>query len=56
MAYTNSGHYSVRSAYNLARTEEFHKFRRTAKIEQFSNIKEEAGLWKKLWAITARAR
>ena len=51
--HTKNGQYSVRSAYNMARTEEFHKFRSAAKTGRASNTEEEALLWKKLWAITA---
>jgi hypothetical protein len=51
--YTKNGQYSVQSAYNMARTEEFHKFRSSSKTGRSSNSEEDAILWKKLWAITA---
>jgi hypothetical protein len=51
--HTKSGQYSVRSAYNYARTEEFHLFRSGSKTGLSSNTEETSLLWKKLWAITA---
>jgi hypothetical protein len=40
--YTKNGQYSVRSAYNMARTGEFHKFRSSSKSGSSSNSEDEA--------------
>jgi hypothetical protein len=47
------GIYTVRSAYNLARTQEFNQTRSLSKRGLSSNMDEEASLWKRLWKITA---
>jgi hypothetical protein len=47
------GFYTVRSAYNLASTQEFNQTRSLSKRGLSSNMDEEASLWKRLWKITA---
>jgi hypothetical protein len=52
-AHDKHGLYTVKSAYNLARTESFFSNRGTAGRGSSSNVQLEEKCWKKVWAIQA---
>ena len=54
--YTKEGIYSVRSAYNLAKLEGFHKFLSVNGKGESSDMTKIKRVWKRLWMIKAPAK